>query len=284
MAARLDIESLRALKAVADCGGVTRASDYLALSQSAVSHKLRRLEESIDCRLLNRRSGASLLTEEGDKLLTYAERILTLHDEALSALACRPHRGRIRLGITEDTTSRGLARVLARFTRVYPKVSVRCHVDQSLVLSSQLDDGKIDIAVMQIFESDVRATDIVLDSDKLLWVQAVDFNLADRRPLPLVAFDKKCFYRRWAIEEASKRQPALRIETVLECASITGVCNAVLAGLGIALINGRYFCTGMREIPDSLPRPPSVCYVVRCAGQPPPEVVVTLASVIEREF
>ena len=55
MAARLDIESLRALERVAALGGVTRAADALALTQPAVSHKIRRLEESIGRDLLRRR-------------------------------------------------------------------------------------------------------------------------------------------------------------------------------------------------------------------------------------
>ena len=116
MSARLEIDALRALKAVADLGGVTRAADFLALSQSAVSHKIRRLEESIECRLLRRQPGAPLLTDDGERLLGYAARIITLHDEALSSLGRKTLKGQVRLGITEDTTSAGLARILARFT------------------------------------------------------------------------------------------------------------------------------------------------------------------------
>ena len=52
---KLDISALRALLAIAEHGGVTRAADHLALSPSAVSHKIRRLEETLHCSLLTRR-------------------------------------------------------------------------------------------------------------------------------------------------------------------------------------------------------------------------------------
>jgi molybdenum-dependent DNA-binding transcriptional regulator ModE len=54
---RLDIDALRALRAIRQHGGVTRAGEALGLTQSAVSHKIKRLETSLDCDLLNRRSG-----------------------------------------------------------------------------------------------------------------------------------------------------------------------------------------------------------------------------------
>ena len=284
MSARLDIESLRALKAVADLGGVTRASEYLALSQSAVSHKIRRLEESIGCRLLHRQTGAPLLTEDGDRLLDYAQRILSLHDEALSAIGRKTMKGRIRLGITEDTTSAGLARILARFTRLYPHVSVRAHVAQSLTLDKELADGQIDLAVMQIFESGINQSDIVLGIDALVWVQAVDFDLTTGDPLPFIAFDRECFYRHWAMGRAQQGKRPTRLETVLECPSISGVCNAVTAGLGISLVNRRYLQRGMREIGDSLEAPPSIAYVVRLGPGTASRPVDALAREIASEF
>ena len=67
MAVKLDVDSLRALKCVADHGGVTRAAHHLSLSQSAVSHKIKRLEDHIDRALLTRRAGAPLLTETGKR-------------------------------------------------------------------------------------------------------------------------------------------------------------------------------------------------------------------------
>ena len=85
-ARRLDIDALRALRAIDQHGGVTRAAEALGLTQSAVSHKVKRLETSLDCDLLSRRPGAQMFTRAGQDLLDYAARILGLHDEALLSL------------------------------------------------------------------------------------------------------------------------------------------------------------------------------------------------------
>ncbi|WP_217352164.1 LysR family transcriptional regulator [Ruegeria sp. HKCCA5763] len=123
MAERLDIEGLRALVAISTHGGVTRAAEHLALSQPAVSHKIKRLETVLDCELLARRAGGPLFTEAGTRLLEYAHRMMDLHDEALAALGKKPLAGTIKLGMTEDTTGGDVARILGRFTRLHHKLT-----------------------------------------------------------------------------------------------------------------------------------------------------------------
>lgn len=119
---RLEIDALRALHAIRRHGGVTRAAEALGLSQSAVSHKIKRLETSLDCELLSRKAGAAMFTAAGEDLLDYAGRILGLHDEALLSLTKTPLAGRIALGLTEDTTLTDLSRILGRFRRLHPDV------------------------------------------------------------------------------------------------------------------------------------------------------------------
>jgi DNA-binding transcriptional LysR family regulator len=173
---RLDIDSLRALCAIEDHGGVTRAAQFLGLSQSAVSHKIKRLETSLETELLCRRPGAPLFTDAGQDLLVYAKRILGIHDEALLSLSKTPLHGKISLGMTEDTTCSDLSRILGRFTRLYPGVSVRTQVHQSLTLQSMLSKGEIEVAIMQIFKHEVRPSDTVLFEERLHWVKSADFN------------------------------------------------------------------------------------------------------------
>ncbi len=262
MRRRLDPDSLQVLKTVADLNGVTRAAEQLGLSQSGVSHRIRRLEDSIDRQLLRRAPGEPLLTEDGEKLLFYARRILDLHDEALAAMGAQPLSGQIRLGLTEDTTSRGLARIIGRFARRFPDVAIRAHVAQSLQLSREVKESRVDLAVMQVFQSDIELEDAVLGTDDVLWVRARDLAPKTVRPLPFVAFDQACFFRHWALESAAGATRDL--ETVLECASIDGVCSAVEAGLGYALINRRYLRPTMEVTrPDGWETPPPVAYVAR---------------------
>ncbi len=281
MARRLDIDALRALQSVALNGGVTRAAEKLALSQSAVSHKIRRLEESIDCRLLVRKPGGPLLSNAGQRLLEYANRILAIHDEALAALSKNTLAGKIRLGITEDTTGDGLATILGRFSRLFPDVTVRTHVNQSLVLQKEIDEGGIDLAVMQMFSSEVRKNDRVLYEDRLCWVKAPDFEFAPERPIPFLSYDEDCFYRQWMLEQA----PASghRFETVLQCSSRTGIMAAVEAGLGVTILNTRHVTNAMEVINGEFPAPPPISFVVRCSAVSNSNAVRILAAEIVSE-
>lgn len=275
---RLDVEALRALCTVADQGGVTRAAEVLSLSQSAISHKIKRLEANIGCQLLTRRAGAPLLTDDGEQLLTYARRICVLHDEAVLNLSKMPLSGRIRLGMTEDITSSDLSRMLGRFTRRHPDVAVRTNVRQSLVLQQELDTGRIDIAVMQLFADEVQPSDTVLFRDNLHWVKGSDTELTFNSPVPFLAYDDDCFYKNWALELAEVPPPGL--ETVLQCASSAGIASAVRAGLGVALLPGRYLTEEMQIVDDLFPATADLAYVLRIGAASRSTPVLSLAREI----
>lgn len=282
MTVKLDVDSLRALKSVADHGGVTRAAQHLSLSQSAISHKIKRLEDHIECRLLSRRTGAPLLTETGERLLGYANRILALHDEAAATISRRTLTGSIRMGMTEDMTSSGLAQVLARFARVFPDVSVRVHVAQSLVLQEQADSGAIDLGVMQVFVHDVRPEDKVLFRHRLCWAKARDFDLPERGPIPFLSYDDRCFYRAWLVENTETMGQDFR--TVLECSSNAGILAGIAAGLGVSIVNEDHLSPEMEEVSgDVFKTPPEIAYVIRKSPRSLSNAVSVLSDGIAQE-
>lgn len=277
---KLDIASLQALCAIADHGGVTRAAAVLALSQSAVSHRLKRLEESLGCTLLDRSAATCSFTREGEKLLAYGRRILALHDEALLGLARQPLHGRIRLGMTEDAANAGLARILGRFTRLHPQVRVHTITGQSLRIGARLEAKELDLGVFQVFAHQVRGADTLLAREALHWIKAPDLALDPARPIPFLAFDDDCFYREWAMEADHAGLP--RLDTVLTCASTSGILSAVSSGLGVALIGERHLQPGLEVAGAPFPRPPAVATILRSAAQRRTPAAAALgASIVE---
>lgn len=276
---RLEIDALRALWAIRRHGGITRAADALGLTQSAVSHKIRRLEASLDCQILARKPDAPIFTAAGDELLVYAERIIGLHDDALLSLSKAPLSGKLTLGLTEDTTCSDLARILGRFRRHYPDVTVRMQVRMSLVLRALLDSGEIDAAILLVFGHEVRPSDRVLMREPLFWVKSPDLVLDESRPIPFLSFDDHCFYRRWALDVG--QDGGLSFDTVFECSSAAGVAAAVNAGLGVAILNERHITPGMEIVRDRLPKPPAIAYVVRRARRARNAVLDALIAEID---
>lgn len=279
---RLDIDALRALLAIRQHGGVTRAAAALGLTQSAVSHKIKRLETSLDCPILNRRPGAPVFTAQGEELLGFAERILSLHDEALLSLTKTDLSGRVLLGLTEDTTCSDLSRILGRFRRLHPQVAVRTKVRMSLVLRAMLDRGELDAAILQIFAHEIRPTDIVLMREALNWVKSPEFTLPPDGTIPFLSFDDDCFYRRWALDIG--QDGGAIFETVFECSSAAGITAAVGAGLGVALLGDRYLRPEMEVIRDRLPEAPTLAYVIRRSRKSRNPALDSLVAEIEAEI
>lgn len=279
---RLDIDALRALRAIDQHGGVTRAAEALGLTQSAVSHKVKRLETSLDCDLLARRPGAALFTSAGQDLLDYATRILDLHDEALLSLTKTDLAGRILLGLTEDTTCSDLSRILGRFHRLHPQVAVRIKVRMSVVLRGMLERDELDAAIVQIFAHEVRPTDVVLFREGLHWVKLSGSPVPEAGPIPFLSFDDQCFYRHWALDIG--QDDGALLETVFECASAAGIVAGVLAGLGVALLSDRHIRPGMEVVQHRLPPPPDLAYVVRRARKTRNPALETLVAWIVAEI
>jgi len=269
----LDIDSMRALTVIAESGGITRAAKRLNLSQSAVSHKMKRLEQKLNRSLFARVEGKLGLSSDGEKLLDYARRLVKLHDEACASFHQSDLAGELRLGITEDISAPGMAQILSSFSTSFPNVALTSRVAHTPELVRWLRDGEIDMALIEVFESELLTTDHRLGQQQVAWLLAEDYILDPRKPIPFVAYHKDCFYKAWAEQALSASDLSLRV--VFECPSIDGMVNAVRSGLGIGLVNlgvleqrqqggRRSDSRGLRIGTAELPQPPPIQHVARC--------------------
>src|SRR6266404_8737033 len=135
MTALLDVDQLRTFIAIVETGSFTRAAEVVHKTQSAVSMQMKRLEERLDRPIFARDGRASKLTEDGERLLDYARRIVRLNIEALAAFADSELSGRVRLGVPDDYADRYLPEIMARFSRAYPgaELTVVCEPSVDLV-------------------------------------------------------------------------------------------------------------------------------------------------------
>jgi len=202
-----------------------------------------------------------------------------LHDEALLSLSKTPLAGRLALGLTEDTACTDLARILGRFRRLHPNVTVRTKVRMSLVLRAMLERGELDAAIIQVFSHEVRPTDIVLFREQLQWVKHPELVLAVDRPIPFLSFDDECFYRQWALDIG---QNDAVLETVFECSSAAGIVSGVNAAMGV-LLSDRHIRGEMKIMTERLPQPPALAYIVRRARKLRNAALDSLVAEIKRD-
>src|SRR5262249_58763307 len=109
----LDIDLLRSFVSVVDAGGFTRAGERVHRTQSTVSQQIRRLEDALGRELLHRSGRHATPTEEGERLLSYARRILALAAAARDVVARPAGEGVLRLGIPAAFAPSRLPRLLS---------------------------------------------------------------------------------------------------------------------------------------------------------------------------
>ena len=116
----LDTDQLRSFLAIVDSGSFTKAAERVHKTQSAVSMHIRRLEEQLGCALFVKQGRGARLTDEGEKLIEFARRIVQVEAGAFAALSRKGLRGAARLGIPDDYAESFLADILAHFNRRHP--------------------------------------------------------------------------------------------------------------------------------------------------------------------
>lgn len=230
----LDLTALRSFVAVADAGGVTRASGFLNLTQSAVSMQLKRLEETVGVGLFDRSSRRLSLTGAGEQMLGYARRMLELNDEVLGRLTAVEYEGELRLGVPHDIIYPAIPDVLHRFNAAYPRMKVSLQSSYTSRLKEQFRRGEVDLILTT--EAAVEPPGETLLERPLIWVGAVGGAIWRQRPLRL-AFEHACIFR--AGVQSALDRAAISWEMAVESESIRTVEASVSADLAVhACIEG----------------------------------------------
>jgi DNA-binding transcriptional LysR family regulator len=120
MPSPLDLDQLQTFVAISDTGSFTRAADEVFKTQSAVSMQMRRLEEKIGRPLFEKEGRMNRLTDDGERLLAYARRMLRLNGEVVAAFDDSKLAGHLRIGMPDDYADRFLPEIMARFIRLQP--------------------------------------------------------------------------------------------------------------------------------------------------------------------
>jgi DNA-binding transcriptional LysR family regulator len=228
-----DLELLRSFVSVVDSGGFTRAGERVHRTQSTVSQQIKRLEDDIGRPLLNRSGKQVVPTECGERLLSYARRLLALAEEARDVLAQPDHEGAVRLGIPEDFAAYRLTKLLASFSRSRPGLRLDVRADQSTNLRRELERGDLDLALLKRDAGGKEG--IAVWPERVHWVTSKTHPMHGKADsLPLIFFPTGCLYRARAIHaiEAAGRSWHMAYTS----SSLSGIQAAVAAGLGLSIM------------------------------------------------
>ena len=242
---RPDLNDLLAFVTVAREGSFTRAAAKLGVSQSALSHTIRRLEERIGLRLLTRTTRSVSATQAGERLLqTVGPRFAEIEAEvaALSELRDKPA-GTIRITAGEHAANATLWPAFARILPNYPDIKVEITVDYGLtdIVAERYDAG---VRLGEQIAKDMIAVRIGPDLRMAVVGSRSYFERRKRPQTPrdLTAHDCICLrlptyggLYAWEFEK-NGREVKVQVEGQLVFNNIALRLNAALAGLGLAYL------------------------------------------------
>ena len=176
---------MESLLMICDKNSFTKAAEALSLTQPAISHHIRALEQELGVRLFYRSRGELKLTKEGEIVALHARRMKGMHEKMLRALSdAERQMTSIRVGITHTAESSLIAEVLAQYSTSSPGIRLTIITDTIKNLYDMLDQYELDLAIVEgRVEGNMNA--VLLDTDYLVCVVCNESPLAKKSMVTL---------------------------------------------------------------------------------------------------
>lgn len=247
----LDLDAIQAFVLVADLGSFTRAAEVLDTSQAAISLKLKRLEDRLNCRLLERTPRHVRLSPQGDAFMPAARDLLLAHERAMAGLTGAAPR-RLILGISDHVAGPDLPQLLGRLAGYDPLLVIEVRIAASRDLLAAFDRGEMDAALIRR-EAD-RADGEVLAEERFGWFAAPGWQHRAGEPLRLATLAAPCGVR--AVATRVLDEAGLPWTEVFVGGGVLAVGAAVSAGLAVAALARRVAPAGTVEVGAQFGLPP----------------------------
>ena len=251
----LDLDLLRTFVAIAETGNFSAAAAQVFRTPSAVSMQVKKMEEALARTLFLRDSRSVRLTDDGEKVLAHARRMIALDQEFRSEFDPHALHGEVRLGIPDDVAERFLPEMLRRFCCTYPGVHVNAMVANTNPMLQMIAEGRLDIAIITRLPSQAKQRPAeVLYRERLVWGGSRGGVAHEMTPIPVSVWDRSCAWRKAGLEGLEAQGRDYRI--ALESGHLSGQKAAVLADLAVAPIPMSALGGDVIEVPASADLPP----------------------------
>jgi len=263
----LDLDAVHAFIRIADLGSFTRAAEAMRTTQAAVSFKLKRLEERLGCRLLERTPRYVQPSAQGAAFLEHARELLGAHERALTVFAGA--RQRLTIGISDHVAGPELPALIARMNAQDPQLLIEIRIGSSGDLLQSFDRRELDTVIVRLHAG--RSDGELLTEEKFGWFAAPSWQARAGEPLPVATLAEPCGVR----VMAGRLLDAAGVPwtEVFIGGGVAAVSAAVMAGLGVAALAPRMLPFGAVDVgprlglPD-LPRLPVLLHTRVKDGRP----------------
>ena len=263
----LDLDAVQAFVRIAELGSFTRAAEAMRTTQGAISLKLKRLEERLGFRLVERTPRYVQLSARGAAFLEPARELLEAHDRALASFAGA--RQRLTIGISDHVAGPDLPALIARMNAQDPQLLIEIRIGSSDDLLQRFDRREIDAVIARLHVG--RSDGEILAEEKFGWFAAPSWQHRAGEPLLLATMAEPCGVRAMAGQLLDTA--GLPWTEIFVGGGVAAVAAAVMAGLGIAALAPRMLPFGAVDVglrlglPD-LPRLPVLLHSRVKDGRP----------------
>lgn len=241
----MELQQLKTFITTAKVGNFTKAAELLDYAQSSVSGQIRALEEEFEVKLFERLGRAVRLTEEGRRLLIYAEQLLKLAEETKESVtgSAQP-RGTIIIGAPESLSIFRLPELLKEYRRRFPEVKLVLKSGSCRDILGWLKKNIIDIAFL--IDTPFNVSDFIsecLCQEQILLVAGNSHILMNKNNIELKDLEGEdlilveedgCCYR--MIFESLMAEAGIYPSSIQEFGSVETIKKCVISGLGISIL------------------------------------------------
>ncbi len=252
----LDLDAVAAFVHVAELGSFTRAAEAMQTTQAAVSLKLKRLEDRLGCRLLERTPRHVELSARGAAFLGHARQLLEANYRALAAFSGQ--RQRLTIGISEHVAGPELPALIARMNAQDPELSIAIRIASSGDLLQSFDRRELDTVIVRLHSG--RTDGEILAEEKFGWFASPSWQYRAGEPLPLATMAEPCGVRQMAGEYLDKAE--IPWTEVFVGGGVAAVAAAVMAGIGVSALAPRMLPFGAVAVGSKLGLPDLPCLPV----------------------
>ncbi|AFK53637.1 LysR family transcriptional regulator [Tistrella mobilis] len=274
----LDIQLLRSFVAVSRSGSISTAALQVGRTQSALSMQMQRLEAVIGQPILHRTGNGMRLTTTGERLLVYADRILGVHDEAISDLSGSGLQGLVRFGCPEDYLTAFFPEILRGFNARHPSVEIEVVCAPTVELRPMLHRRQIELAVISL--PDDASGGSIIRPESFVWVaNSPQPEVMGQKIVPLALSAPDTLDHRAACNAMDKAGRPYRISFASN--SLAGLLAVARSGQAISVITGSAVPQDLFTLDDLMPALPGIGIAVVYAGEQPSMAVKAFGAFIQ---
>ncbi|MGG3159146.1 LysR family transcriptional regulator [Priestia megaterium] len=231
----MESQDLRIFKCVAETKSLSKAAEVLGYVQPHISQRIKNLEEELGTKLLIRTNRGVTLTNEGEALFSYAQRILRLMEEAKAEVNPNKFKRFLIIGASQTVSAIKIPSLFSSFLKEHRNIEVKIKTDRKQVLQEMLSYGEIDGLFLSGTYNEAQFETVYHYAEKMVLISPLYEAREEKdQPALLINSDGNCIYRNRLLEFSKEHH--LHKASIMEFDSLEAILQSVRDGLGMSVV------------------------------------------------